>query len=200
VSRDGERVAVVLRRNGRRHLAIMSADGSDSRTLAPSIDVRGTVDWAPDRSWIAAGGSDAAGTGLFKIPVHGGEPVRLVSGQAFNPAWSPAGDLIVYAAEVGGNVPLRGVRPDGVAVDLPSVRVRPGGYRFLPDGKGIVYLPHLQLLDFWLLDLATGKPRRLTRLDQRGALQGFDVTPDGKSIVFDRSRQNSSIVQIDLPN
>jgi len=30
-------------------------------------------------------------------------------------------------------------------------------------------------------------------------MQTFDVTPDGKQIVFDRLRENSDIVLIDLP-
>jgi hypothetical protein len=30
-------------------------------------------------------------------------------------------------------------------------------------------------------------------------LRTFDITPDGKEIVFDRSKQNSNIVLIDLP-
>ena len=32
-----------------------------------------------------------------------------------------------------------------------------------------------------------------------GAMQTFDITPDGKQIVFDRLRENSDIVLIDLP-
>jgi hypothetical protein len=54
-------------------------------------------------------------------------------------------------------------------------------------------------LDFWLLDFATKKSRPLTRLGNQGALRTFDITRDGKSIVFDRSRQNSNIVLIELP-
>ena len=77
--------------------------------------------------------------------------------------------------------------------------VRPGGYRFLPNAKGLVYLPRIPSLDFWLLDFATGKSRQLTRLSNQGALRTFDITPDGKYIVFDRSRQNSNIVLIELP-
>jgi hypothetical protein len=62
-----------------------------------------------------------------------------------------------------------------------------------------VYLPRIPSLDFWLLDFATKTPRPLTHLGNQGALRTFDVTPDGKYIVFDRSRQNSNIVLIDLP-
>jgi Tol biopolymer transport system component len=35
--------------------------------------------------------------GHFKIPLDGGSPVRLASGSALNPVWSPDGSLIVYA-------------------------------------------------------------------------------------------------------
>ena len=78
---------------------------------------------------------------LFKIPVDGGAPVRLVGGQAASPVWSPDGKLIVYAGPLeAGEVPLLGVRPDGAPVQLPPVQARPGGYRFLPNGTGLVYL------------------------------------------------------------
>ena len=62
-----------------------------------------------------------------------------------------------------------------------------------------MYLPGQESLDFWLLDLASKTKRPLTHLSDRGALRTFDITPDGKYIVFDRSRENSDIVLIDLP-
>ena len=57
VSPDGSRVAVVVRQQGKRRLAIMSADGTNSRTLAASIEIQGvvgqgTADWSPDGTWI----------------------------------------------------------------------------------------------------------------------------------------------------
>ena len=141
VSPDGMRVAVVLSKDELHHLAIMSADGTDSRTLAESIATQGSADWSPDGKWIVAGGSDAQGPALFKIPVDGGAPVRLVGGQAVSPVWSRDGKLIVYAGPLeAGKVPLLGVRPDGAPVELPPVQARPGGYRFLPNGTGLVYL------------------------------------------------------------
>ena len=62
-----------------------------------------------------------------------------------------------------------------------------------------MYLPFVPSLDFWLVDLTTKIPRQLTRLSNQGALGTFDITPDGKAIVFDRSRENSDIVLIELP-
>jgi Tol biopolymer transport system component len=79
------------------------------------------------------------------------------------------------------------------------ILVRPGGYRFLPDGSGLVYPQRIQGLAFSLLDFATRQSRQLTRFSNQRALRTFDITPDGKYIVFDRSRQNSNIVLIDLP-
>jgi dipeptidyl aminopeptidase/acylaminoacyl peptidase len=100
------------------------------------------------------------------------------------------------------------VRLDGTKYDLPLVtwpkgaredlRVSPDGYRFL-DQTRLVYRPTPESLDFWLFDLMTGEQRQITRLGIKGNVRGFDVTPDGKHIVFDRIRQNSDIVLIDLP-
>jgi Tol biopolymer transport system component len=205
VSRDGLRVAVVVSKEGKRRLTVMSADGTNAQSLAPSIDIAGTpgaatADWSPNGAWIVTGGSDAQGRALFKIPVDGGAPVRLVDGQAVNPVWSPDGNLIVYVGVfMAGQTELRAVRPEGAPVELPKLGVRPGGYRFTRDGTGLAYVPGLQAADFWLLELATKKRRQLTRLSNQGIIQTFDFTPDGKQIVFDRLRENSNIVLIDLP-
>jgi len=125
--------------------------------------------------------------------------VRIVDGICHNPVWSPRGDLIVYASRSNvGQVQLRAARPDGTPVEMPPLMVRPGGYRFAPDGGALVYLPGIHSRDFWLLDFATARTRRLTQLDSRGTLRTFDVTADGKSIVFDRFNQNSNIILIEL--
>ncbi len=205
VSPDGRRLAVVLRHNRRRHVSVMAEDGTNARTLAASIDIQGAagqaaVDWSPDGKWIVAGGHDTRGPALFKIAVEGAAVERLLDGKWLNPVWSPDGNLIVYAGRsVVGQVALRAMRPDGTSVDLPEMWVRPAGYRFMPDGKSLVYVPAIHALDFWMLDLSTMRSRPLTRLGNRGTIRTFDITPDGKQIVFDRLRQNSNIVLIDLP-
>jgi Tol biopolymer transport system component len=203
VSRDGSRVAIVLRRSGKRQLHVLSADGAELLPIAEGIDVQGTSCWSPDGKWIVTGGSGATGPGLFKIPLESGSAVRVVAGPALNPVWSPDGSLIVYA---GTNVrtfaPLLAVHPDGTSVELPEIKLRRSGerVRFLPDGKSLIYMQGLLASqDFWLLDLASMKSRPLTRLQNRATMRTFDITSDGKQIVFDRLRENSHVVMIDLP-
>jgi len=203
VSRDGGRVAIVLRRSGKHQLHVLSADGAELQPIAEGIDVQGTSCWSPDGKWIVTGGSGANGPGLFKIPLDGGPAVRVVAGPALNPVWSSDGSLIVYA---GTNVrtfaPLLAVHPDGTSVELPKISLRRLGerVRFLPDGKSLIYMQGLLASqDFWLLDLASMKSRPLTRLENRATMRTFDITSDGKQIVFDRLRENSHVVMIDLP-
>jgi Tol biopolymer transport system component len=202
VSADGRRLAVVLRRDGKRRLRILAADGGDLQSLAESIDIEGSVCWSPDARWIVAGGIDDRGPGLFKIPLDRGAPVRLLAGTARDPVWSPSGDVIVYTGpNVSVDAPLLAIRADGTKIELPAIRLRVEGqrYRFVPDGRALVYTQGpFPAQNFWLLDLATKESRQLTRLNDSAATQSFDVTADGKLIVFDRVRENSDIVLIDL--
>ena len=203
LSPDGRRLTIVLRKQGKLRLTVVSADGSQQQPLADTLEIRGSSSWSRDGKWIVTGGNDGDGPGLFKIPVDGGSPVRLTTGVATNPVWSPSDSLIVYAGEeVAGYATLLAVRPDGSPVTLPNVRV--GAYagerfRFLPSGRGLVYAQGLWTpQNFWLLDLATNTTRQLSRLSSTATIRSFDISPDGKTIVFDRLRENSDIVLIDL--
>ena len=207
VSPDGRRVAVVIRNNGKRQMTIMSTDGSGAQLLAQSVQIRGAADWSPDGASLLTGGIDAQGPGLFRIPVNGDSPVRLVAGAASNPVWSPDGTLIVYAGpNIAGRQQLLGVTSDGTPVKLPDVAVPVGprrSHRFMPSGQSIVYLRSAigsAEAEFSLLDLTTKTTRVLARFDRQGEIGTFDITPDGKRIVFDQSRDNSDIVLIDLPD
>ena len=134
--------------------------------------------------------------------MDGGSPERIADGEALNPVWSPDGNLIVYAGtQVNVVAPLLAVRPDGEPVEMPEIAVFRAGerMRFLPDGSGLVYMKGQSFSqDFWLLDLATMKSRRLTQFDPTATMRTFDITPDGQRIVFDRLGEDSDIVLIEL--
>jgi serine/threonine protein kinase/Tol biopolymer transport system component len=204
ISPDGTRIAMVTRQNGKRRLRLISADGTDASEIAPALDVEGSADWSPDGRWIVTGGNDGKGKGLFKIPAAGGSPVRLTRTIGRNPVWSPDGSLIAYS---GPNTftlePILLIRPDGTEVKVPEIRTHRDGerLRFMPDGRGLVYMKASEATpwqDFWLLNLANMKTRRLSELKDRAAMRTFDITPNGKQIVFDRERENSAVVLIDM--
>jgi eukaryotic-like serine/threonine-protein kinase len=205
VSPMGDFLALVVKKDDRRRILILSADGAERRELSTGpVAVHGGIAWSPDGRWLAAGGVEGEQAGLFKIPADGGAPTRIVDGEARAPVWSPRGDLIVFVGpQIGADVRLHAVRPDGTPVELPEIKVQFGSggarARFLPDGRGLVYMQGLaRLQDFYLLDLASMESRRLTRLDNPAEMCWFDVTPDGAEIVFDRMKQNSDIVLIEL--
>jgi hypothetical protein len=122
-SRDGQRVALVLRRDVKLRLHVVAAEGGEIRALADSIDVRGGASWSPDGNWLVVRGIEEDRPGLFKVPVDGGKPIRLTTGIASHPVWSPNGDLIAYAGpNVSAFEPLLAIRrPDGTPVQVPPM-------------------------------------------------------------------------------
>jgi Tol biopolymer transport system component len=203
ISPDGKSVAFALARDRKRQMQVVTVDGTQLHPLSSDVDVRGTASWSPDGKWIVVAGSDRNGQGVFKLPIDGRAPVRIATGPFLDPVWSPRGDLIVYCgAQVFTLNPLLAVHPDGTPASLPQIRVQREGerVRFLPDGKGLVYMlgDTLAEQDFWLLDLKTMNSRRLTRLSSFAVMRTFDITPDGKRIVFDRLTEDSDILLIDL--
>ncbi len=203
ISPDGKTVCFPVRRQGRSTLYCMAADGTGARAVAESLDVRGAASWSPDGKWIAVAAEGGKGARLFKVPVGGGSPVRLVDSVSSNPAWSPDGRFILYSGTPRArNAPVKAVTPDGRPFPFPQLSVDRDGdsYRFLPDGKQLVVKQGgFRRQDFWLLDVASGARRQLTGLKPGESLQRFDVSPDGKRVIFERVWENSDVVLIELP-
>ena len=53
--------------------------------------------------------------------------------------------------------------------------------------------------NFWSVDLITGLQRQLTNFSREFLINDFDVSPDGKEIIFSRLKENANIILIDLP-
>jgi Tol biopolymer transport system component len=203
ISPDGRLICFSYRKQGMAGLYVMNADGTNVRTLADSFDVRGAASWSPDRGWVAVAGNQGDGTRLFKVPLGGGPPDRLLDTLSFNPIWSPDGRFIVYSEQQGGgSFQVKAITPDKASVPLPELQVGytiATPYRFMPNGKALIALEgNLGAQNFSWVDLEGGQQRQMTDFKAGFVIQNFDVSPDGTQIVFDRLRNNSDVVLMNL--
>ena len=57
----------------------------------------------------------------------------------------------------------------------------------------------MQHKNLWLLDLETRAERQLTNFGADFEIRDFDLSPDGREVVFERAQERSDVVLLDLP-
>jgi Tol biopolymer transport system component len=203
IAPGSQRVAFTVQARGVTQLYLMNTDGTDTRRIAEELDVRGAPAWSPDGRWLAVAANRDGEPRLFKVPVAGGTPVPLVHEYSIDPTWSPSGQFLVYSgADVGTTFAVKAVSADGVPRQLPNLILTRGARRlaFLGEDALVILKGDISHKEFWRVDLTTGRERQLTMLRRGFAIGDFDISPDGREIIFDRTREESDIVLFDLPD
>jgi Tol biopolymer transport system component/tRNA A-37 threonylcarbamoyl transferase component Bud32 len=204
ITPDGQRLAFLMQRRGRTQLYVMNSDGSGARRIAEELDVRGAPAWSPDGLWLAVAANRDGEPRLFKIPVGGGPAVPLVKEYSTDPIWAPGGQFLVYSgADVGTTFSVKAVSADGAPRMLPNLTLTRGARRlaFLRGDDALVIMKgDISHKEFWMVDLETGRARQLTNLGRGFAIGDFDVSEDGREIIFDRVREESDIVLFEMPD
>jgi Tol biopolymer transport system component len=201
ISPDGRHIAFTMERDGRTRLMMMSSDGADVRALGGSLAAQGTPAWSPTGEAIAVAAMRDGIPRLHRVPVDGKAPVQLVDEYSTDPAWAPSGDFLVYATgQIGPTIEMRGVTADGRPHDLPKLLLGRSARRtvFMPGSTELTVMRgEGGAVDFWGVDLATSLERKLTMLGGEFFILDFDVSPDGRYVVFDRQVTDADVVVID---
>jgi Tol biopolymer transport system component len=201
ISSDGRRLAFSVAQGSRSQLHVMNADGTGARVITDSLDLRGAPAWAPDGQSIATAASVGGTPRLFRVSLEGAA-VPLSQEYAIDPVWSPAGDFLVYSgADIGTRFAVKAITTDAKPHAIPDLTLTRGArrLRFVQGGRALVLMRgDIQHKDLWVVDLATGSERQLTRLPPDFELRDFDISPDGREVILERVQQHSTIVLIDL--
>jgi dipeptidyl aminopeptidase/acylaminoacyl peptidase len=135
--------------------------------------------------------------------MDGHSPTSFIREYSLDPTSSPDGRLVVYSGpDIGTTFSVKAVTADAAPHFLPPLTLTRGARHltFLPGGRSLVFLRgEIQHKDLRLVDLDTGTERQLTSLPADFDVRDFDLSPDGREVVFERVQERSDLVLLDLP-
>jgi Tol biopolymer transport system component len=209
ISPDGRQIAFSVRQRSRTRLYLMQVDGTNARVVADSLELVGSPAWTPDGRSITSAANDPSAANdhraphLFQVPADGGPPTVFLRDYSVDPAWQPSGRYVIYSGpDIGTTFSVKAVMPDGHGYSLLGLTSLTRGARhlkFLSGGRGLAFLRgEIEHKDLWLMDPETGVERQLTNLPGDFNIRDFDISPDGREVVFERVQQRSDIVLLDL--
>lgn len=203
ISPDGRHVAFSIRQHGQSFLYLMQTDGANIRIVSDSLNLQGAPAWAPDGQSITSAVDDHGVPHLFRVPVDGRSPAVLVKEYSVDPTWAPDGRFVVYSGpDIGTTFSIKAATFRGAAYPLPDLTLTRGArhFAFEPDGHSFVMLRgEIQHKNLWLINWKTGVERQLTNLKPDFQIRDFDISPDGREVVLERSEERSDVMLLDLP-
>jgi Tol biopolymer transport system component len=133
-------------------------DTDAARRLTDSSDVIWWPDWSPDGRWLSYVAYRAStGPRLEKVPVDGGDPVRITEIPVWKHVWANPDEIYfisVLKPEAGNIWSLS--TEDGEARMMTDLSGKPGtlgGEALDTDGEYIYFTWEEDLGDIWLMDV-----------------------------------------------
>jgi hypothetical protein len=102
--------------------------------------------WSPDGNWLTYTGRRDGAYDIYKIPVTGGDEVRLTDAEGLDDGseYSPDGEHIYFNSVRSGSMEIWRMRPDGSEQEqLTDDRLNNWFPHIAPDGETIVFLSYL---------------------------------------------------------
>ena len=202
ISTDGSVIVYASIRDGVQHIWRMDADGGNARQITNgSGESKPRI--VPNGDAIVY--NDTKEFGLWKVPLAGGEPIRLTPLVAREPAVSPDGAWIAFNIRDKqapqqwkiAVIPATGGPPRRI---LDRLR---GDYQtfelhWSPDGQAITYeASHEGVSNIWSQPLSGSAPSRLTDF-AADYIYSFAWAGDGRNLALVRGAFDNDIVQFSL--
>ncbi len=173
---SGDRLAVVLGREGASEIHRVDVDGRNLRALTRNGAIDVSPSWSPDGRQLAFVSDRAGSPQIYVMDADGKNARRLTFDGGYNtaPAWSPDGRWIAYEVRTQGQFDIWLIDPQG-ETNLPLV-THPRSDEspaWAPDGRKIAFQSARRgKFDIYVIDVDGTNLRRLTRG------QGENTSPD----------------------
>lgn len=201
-SPDGKFIAYVSSRDGARRVWIKQlADGAEVAITSGPDD--SAPRFSPDGSTVLFTRVERGASGIFRVPVVGGEPRKMIEG-AFDADWSPDGKQVAFIRNRSGAARLSTLciaRSDGGGIEelAASTQEEFVSPRWSPQGGSIAVTRRPRNAaagSIMIVDAATRETAVLARPDVHGLLSGTAWTTEGDALLY---IELDAIAAISLP-
>jgi serine/threonine protein kinase/Tol biopolymer transport system component len=197
--------------DGRIVVRTATADGFKIQRLAADgtheADLVDGLQWAkpmvsPDGKWVVYRAVTEGISNIWRVPLEGGTPERVISLESYLPVVSPDGSRIAFyfisPKDDNFRIGVADFESGELELELQAEAFYSGTLlRWMPDGNSLLTntMPR-DRANLYRLPLDGGEPERLTDFDDR-QMYWYELSPDGETLVYTRGELSRDAVLIE---